>query len=64
VNAKVSILLEMQRQLEFLITHLDGTVPITCPVSTQQERAAGLRSSRPNITPPTKCPAKKKVVDR
>lgn len=64
VNAKISILLEMQRQLEFLITHLDGTVPITCPVSTQQEREAGRPSSRPNITSPTKCTVNTKAVRR
>jgi hypothetical protein len=64
VNAKINILLEMQRQLEFLISHLDVTVPITCPVSTQQEREAGRGSSRPNITAPTECPVATKTRSR
>ena len=57
VNAKIGMLLEMRRQLEFLISHLDETVPITCPVATQQQRDAGRRSSTPDMRQPAKCPA-------
>jgi len=46
VNEKICALQAMKRQLEFLVRHLEGSVPITCPVAAQDAKVASQNSSR------------------
>lgn len=40
VNEKISALQTMKGELEFLVSHLEGSVPITCPVAAKDAQAA------------------------
>jgi DNA-binding transcriptional MerR regulator len=45
VNEKIRVLKTMKKQLEFLVNHLQQSVPTTCPVAVQ-DTARGDRSRR------------------
>ncbi len=57
VNEKICALQAMKRQLEFLVRHLEESVPITCPVAARDAKVASQNSSRPNREHAADCPA-------
>jgi len=57
VNEKICALQAMKRQLEFLVRHLESSVPITCPVAAQDGKVASQNSSRQHRKRARDCPA-------
>jgi hypothetical protein len=57
VNEKICVLQAMKRQLEFLVRHLQQSVPITCPVAAQDPKVASQNSSRQERERAADCPA-------
>ena len=56
VNEKISALQAMKCQLEFLVRHLEESVPTTCPVAAQDAAADARNVSRPERSNPSGCP--------
>jgi hypothetical protein len=46
VNEKIRALKAMKKQLEFLVHHLDESVPTTCPVAAQDTRKHARKASK------------------
>jgi DNA-binding transcriptional MerR regulator len=57
VNEKICGLQAMKRQLEFLVRHLEKSVPITCPVAAQDANGAVQNASRQDKERVAACPA-------
>jgi len=56
VDQKICALQAMKRQLEFLVRHLENSVPITCPVASQDANVTSQNSWRSDKERAADCP--------
>jgi len=57
VSEKIRTLQAMKRELEFLVSHLEESVPITCPAAVRDAKVATQQLSRQNVVRAAECPA-------
>ena len=57
VSEKIRTLQAMKRELEFLVSHLEESVPITCPAAVRDAKVATQQFSRQNVARAAECPA-------
>ena len=57
VSEKIRTLQAMKRELEFLVSHLEESVPITCPAAARDAKVATQQLSRQNVVRAAECPA-------